>query len=180
MITRRQFLLNTSATLALLASPLARSRTVKSAERRLGFYNLHTGEQLSATYWANGSYINDELAAISQVLRDHRTNTVASIDVQLIDQLFALQQYIGHTSHFHIFSGYRSQESNTKLRQVDTRGVAKRSLHMQGRAIDLRLPGVELKTLHKAAIKMRAGGVGYYPASNFIHLDTGRFRTWGS
>jgi uncharacterized protein YcbK (DUF882 family) len=119
----------------------------------------------------------DELAAINHLLRDHRTGAVASIDTRLLTQLSLLQQKIDYAGDIHVISGYRSPKTNAGLQRAST-GVAKRSLHMQGRAMDLRLPGIELKHLREAALSMRAGGVGYYPKSDFIHLDTGRARFW--
>ena len=177
MMSRRQFLLASTAALATLASPVVRARPGRADERRLRFYNLHTGEQLSATYWIEGQYIPEELAAINHVLRDHRTDTVASIDKRLLNQLSVLQHNINYNGHIHVISGYRSPKTNARLQHTST-GVAKRSLHMQGRAIDLRLPGIELKQLRQVALAMHAGGVGYYPKSDFIHLDTGRARFW--
>jgi uncharacterized protein YcbK (DUF882 family) len=140
-------------------------------------YNLHTGESLKATYWIEGEYIQEELAAINKLLRDHRTDSIEHIDQRLLDQLFVLQHKVDHKGFFHIISGYRSPKTNARLRRAGD-GVAKRSLHMQGRAVDVRLPGVKLKHLRQAALKLHAGGVGYYPKSKFIHLDTGRTRFW--
>jgi len=147
------------------------------SERKLRLYNLHTGETLTTTYWLHGEYIDPALDSVNHLLRDHRTDEVTQMDPRLLDQLCLLQQKVAHTGAFHIISGYRSPRTNASLRRHDT-GVAKHSLHTQGRAIDLRLPGVELKHLRQAALSMRAGGVGYYAQSNFIHLDTGRRRFW--
>lgn len=163
--------------MASLCAPHAFARTTMPNERQLRFYHLHTGEQLHATYWAEGDYIRDELASINKLLRDHRSGEVEAIDPRLLDQLFLLQHHVTHKGVYHIISGYRSPRTNQALRK-DGSGVAKRSLHMQGRAIDVRLPGVELQHLRLAALGLRAGGVGYYPDSNFIHLDTGRPRFW--
>ncbi|MGD8926206.1 MAG: DUF882 domain-containing protein [Thioalkalispiraceae bacterium] len=177
MISRRQFLLGATASLSLLSSPLALARPALARERRLKFYNLHTGEHLSAIYWVEGKYIPEQLAAINKLLRDHRTGEIEVIDRRLLNQLFILQHKIENHGSFHIISGYRSPKTNARLRKTGS-GVAKRSLHMQGRAVDVRLPGVELKHLRQAALKLHAGGVGYYPKSNFVHLDTGRARFW--
>ena len=178
MISRRHFLICAASGLALLNSPRVVARSTLPAERKLKFYNLHTGEHLSAIYWAEGDYIPSELAAINKVLRDHRTGKVTKIDKRLLEQLFVLQQRVEYAGSYHIISGYRSPQTNAGLRHEDNTGVAKRSLHMQGRAVDIRLPGVELKHLRQAALKLHSGGVGYYPKSNFIHLDTGRTRFW--
>lgn len=140
-------------------------------------YNLHTGEKLKTTYWADGAYIEQELATVNHFLRDYRNGKIERIDPQLLDQICLLQHKLEHPGAFNIISGYRSPQTNAWLRHHET-GVAKHSLHMQGRAIDLRLPGVPLKHLRQVALAMHAGGVGYYPRSDFVHLDTGRPRFW--
>lgn len=146
-------------------------------ERALSLYNLHTGEHLRTTYWMDGAYLSTELDGINHILRDFRTGGVTPIDPQLIDLLFTLQNHLGTRSAVHVISGYRSAATNEMLR-TRSEGIAKHSLHMDGRAIDIRIPGCELTQLHRAALALRAGGVGYYPQSNFVHLDTGRIRTW--
>ncbi len=175
--TRRGFLRLCAGTFAGLAAPAVLARSAGIPERSLSFLNLHTGEQLVATYWANGGYLRQARAEIDHLLRDHRTGDVHPIDARLLDLLFALQQRLDARQAFHVISGYRSPATNRKLRRRSG-GVAKRSLHMQGRAIDVRVPGCELKRLRAAALSLRAGGVGYYPRSGFVHLDTGRFRHW--
>ena len=177
MITRRNFLKVATCTVTALAAPAAIAKPVDLRERRLRFHNLHTGENLNSTYWADGTYIAEELAAIDYVLRDHRNNEVTPIDRRLLDLLNSLQQSVDKQGIFQVISGYRSPETNARL-QRNTSGVAKRSLHLQGKAIDIRLPGVQLNNLRQAALKLHQGGVGYYPASNFIHVDTGRPRFW--
>jgi len=180
MTTRRHFLKVSAATAASLVASTAMARPAnssRSGERALTFYNLHTGEHLSATYWADGIYVPDEMAAINRVLRDFRTGDVRKMDRQLFDLLYVLQQKVDKPGAFHVISGYRSPKTNAQLNHISS-GVARRSLHMQGKAIDIRLPGVSLKHLRQAALKMHAGGVGYYPRSNFIHVDTGRPRFW--
>lgn len=181
MITRREFLkLAAGGALAATApSVFARTELLLPAkgERILKLRNLHTGEKVSATYWADGNYVHEEIAGLDRVLRDHRSNEVMAMDQNLYDLLYTLQQQVGKDGSYHIISGYRSPATNAKLRSASS-GVAKRSLHMRGKAVDIRLPGVELKHLRQAALNMRAGGVGYYPRSNFIHVDTGRPRFW--
>jgi len=178
MISRRIFLQGTLALGSTLVAPALLAAVPKpSGERRLSFYNLHTAERLSTTFWVDGSYDSGELAAIDYLLRDHRTGEVTAIDPALLDRLYALHQTFGEHRTFHVISGYRSPLTNAALSSRSS-GVAKRSLHMDGRAIDIRLPGVELANLRKAALAQRAGGVGYYAKSNFIHLDTGRPRFW--
>jgi uncharacterized protein YcbK (DUF882 family) len=178
MISRRTFLQGIAVAGASIVAPAVMARAVQSGERSLNLYNIHTGERLATPYWVDGVYLKDELAAVSHLLRDHRNGEVSPIDYKLLDRLHRLQQQLGHTGEYHVISGYRSPESNAKLQAVSNGGVAKRSLHMQGRAIDIRLPGVELKQLRTAALSQQAGGVGYYERSNFVHLDTGRSRFW--
>jgi uncharacterized protein YcbK (DUF882 family) len=149
-----------------------------SGERNLKLRNLHTGEKIKATYWSDGKYISETMKDVAHLLRDHRTGDKHRIDAGLMDILFDLQLRIGNKKEFHVISGYRSPKTN-KMLSKRSGGVAKRSLHMRGRAIDIRLPGTDLRYLRKAALSMKAGGVGYYPQANFLHVDTGRFRTWG-
>lgn len=145
---------------------------------RLAFVNTHTGESLDVVFRERGRYLTDAIAEIDRVLRDHRTGEVFPIDHALLDQLDRLGALLGTgTRPFHVISGYRSPATNAKL-HARSGGVATRSLHMSGRAIDIRMPGVPLATLHRAALSMQAGGVGYYPGSDFVHVDTGRVRTW--
>jgi uncharacterized protein YcbK (DUF882 family) len=162
---------------ATLAMPNAFANMLKQPERQISLLNLHTGENLKTTYWAEGHYQADEMQAINHLLRDHRTGDVEDIDDHLIDMLNLLHQKMNGKQPFHVISGYRSPKTNAMLRQ-NSSGVAKKSLHMLGKAIDIRLPGRELSQLRKAAMAMKVGGVGYYPKSNFIHVDTGRVRTW--
>lgn len=176
MLTRRNFLMLSLAVGAGLASaPLLTAAAPR--ERRLALYNIHTGERLRATYWAEGEYVDAELAALDRLLRDHRSDAVHPIDRALLDTLHALDQLTGRHGEFHVISGYRSARSNAMLRARGD-GVARASLHTSGRAIDIRLPGTTLPELRRAALALAAGGVGYYPQSGFIHLDTGRVRSW--
>jgi uncharacterized protein YcbK (DUF882 family) len=145
--------------------------------RQLTFKNLHTHERLSATYWADGRYRPEACQRIDRLLRDHRTGEVAPMSRQLFDALFELQARVGSDAPFEVISGYRSPKTNARLASTHS-GVARRSLHMRGMAIDIRLPGCSLKSLRAHAIKMKAGGVGYYPKSGFIHVDVGRVRYW--
>ena len=145
--------------------------------RELGFLNLHTGEKLRVPYWENGRYLQDALAEINHVLRDHRANAVHAIDTRLLDLLARLQAAVGNSRAFEVISGYRAPSSNEMLR-ARSGGVAQGSMHLQGKAIDIRLPGSDLLRLHKAAVGLKGGGVGLYRASNFIHVDTGRVRYW--
>jgi uncharacterized protein YcbK (DUF882 family) len=174
---RRGFLQTCLGTTVTLATPSLWASVHREPERTLSFTNLHTGEKLRATFWAEGDYIREELSAVNQVLRDHRSGDVHAMDPKLLDLLYLLQQSVAVRGAFHIISGYRSPATNKKL-SAKSSGVAKKSLHMQGKAIDIRLPGCELKQLRDAALALQAGGVGYYPKSNFIHVDTGRVRRW--
>ena len=174
---RRRFIQTVLGATAALAVPSVWASVSKTPERSLSFSHLHTGESLKTTFWADGEYLEDEMAAINRLLRDHRSGDVYSMDKQLFDQMYLLQQVTGVKGSFQIISGYRSPATNDKLRAKSS-GVARRSLHMQGRAIDIRLPGCDLKNLRNAALDLKAGGVGYYAKSSFIHIETGRVRRW--
>jgi uncharacterized protein YcbK (DUF882 family) len=145
--------------------------------RELRFENLHTGERLAVEYCAAGQYLDDALAEINHLLRDFRTGDVGRIDPALLDLLHVLQQRTGSREAFQVISGYRSPATNATLHRRSS-GVAEHSLHMEGRAIDIRLAGVRLPDLRDAALSLQRGGVGFYPASNFVHVDTGRVRAW--
>jgi uncharacterized protein YcbK (DUF882 family) len=176
-LTRRALLgVAVAGTMASMAGPAFAALTA-GPPRRLAFYNLHTGEKLAATYWADGSYVADELGAIDHLLRDFRTGDVHPIDPRLLDLLHALDARLGGNQPFHVISGYRSPASNAML-HAKSSGVATRSLHMDGKAVDIRVPGRRLADLRQAALALRAGGVGYYPKSDFVHVDTGRVRRW--
>lgn len=180
-ISRRSFLktsLLTATGLSLPVSSLARVADTIWPEKALSFYNTHTGERLRrAVYWAEGNYIPDTLDQIDHLLRDHRNDTIQPIDPALIDLLHALSRQLGTTQPIHIISGFRSPASNLLLRQ-QAQGVAKRSLHMSGKAVDIRIPDCDLNRLRRAAMSQKRGGVGFYPDSDFVHLDTGRVRYW--
>ena len=148
-----------------------------TAARELAFYNLHTGENLKTVYWAEGGYLPDALADINHILRDYRNDQTLPIEIPLLDLLHGLHSTLGTVQPFHIVSGYRSPATNATL-AANTDGVAKGSLHMQAKAVDLYIEGVPLDELRRAAIALRGGGVGYYPKSNFVHVDIGRIRSW--
>jgi uncharacterized protein YcbK (DUF882 family) len=176
-ISRRKFL-KLGMLAAALPLPAYASQGLSVAERRLGFNNLHTGETLDLPYWIEGNYVPETLAEINHVLRDFRTGQVAAIDTGLLDLLHRVNAALGASQPFQVISGYRSPASNQMLSSHSS-GVAKHSLHMEGKAIDIRLPGIPLADLHRAGLMLKGGGVGYYPESNFVHLDVGRVRTWG-
>lgn len=175
--SRRHFLRACAGVSLGLAAPAAFAKVMLPAERKLAFLNLHTGERLKTEYWADGRYQRDALGEINHILRDFRTGGIHPIDPKLLDLLCALQRSVGRPGPFHVISGYRSPATNRMLRR-HSKGVAKHSLHMDGQAIDIRLPGCELKHLRDAAKALRRGGVGYYAASDFVHVDTGRVRYW--
>lgn len=160
-----------------LASTPAFAKLREQKRRELAFVNLHTDETLKAVYWADGRYRLDGLEAIDRVLRDHRTGDTYPIDVDLLDLLTHLGRELGTTQPFHVISGYRSPATNHVLASVSD-GVAHASLHVEGKAIDIRVPGRRLKTVRRAALSLQAGGVGYYPVDDFVHVDVGRVRWW--
>lgn len=176
-LSRRRFLSMTAGAAAGLLIAPAHASLSRHGQRTLSFHNLHTGEKLTRTYWADGEYLPEQLADINHLLRDHRVDETHAMDPQLLDVLHRLQDRVGNHRPIEVISGYRSPRTNQMLR-TGSSGVAKKSLHMQGRAIDIRLPGQDLGKLRQAALSLKAGGVGYYPKSNFIHLDTGRVRYW--
>lgn len=145
--------------------------------RELRFEHLHTGERLAVAYFDGGGYVAQGLAAVNRLLRDFRTGDVAPIDPALLDVLHALAGATGSTQPFQVISAYRSPATNESLRRRSD-GVAAGSLHLSGRAIDVRLGGVALADLRAAALALRRGGVGFYPRSGFVHVDTGRVRAW--
>ncbi len=164
-------------TTCLLPSAVDAAFSVKNDRRSLSFYNTHTGERLSVCYYKNGAYRPDAMTRINHVLRDHRTGDIKAMDPALLDLLARVHRKIKCQSPFHIISGYRSRQTNAMLRRK-TSGVAKNSYHMLGRAIDVRLPGCNTHHLRDVCLNLGQGGVGYYSRSDFVHLDTGNFRTW--
>ncbi len=145
--------------------------------RALAMNNLNTGEILETCYFDGKRYINDELQRLNEFCRDHRRNEVHPMDRRLFDQISQIQKLIGTEAEVIVISGYRSPATNASLRNGSSR-VAKKSMHMEGKAIDFRLDGVKLSTVRDAALSLKAGGVGYYPGSNFVHIDTGAVRSW--
>lgn len=166
--------------LALVPLGIACAPTARAAsERFLAFRHMHTGERLQTAYYANGSYLPAALERIDWLLRDFRTGDSHRIDPRLLDILHAVCADCGGGGEFEIISGYRSPKTNAQLR-ASSNGVARRSLHLEGRAIDVRLCGSSTARLRDAAVALGRGGVGYYPGSDFVHLDTGRVRQWGA
>lgn len=174
--SRRAFLAAAAAASAalLLPGPLQALPTSRS----LDLLHTHTGERLAGIeYFTGGRYLPDALSEVNHHLRDWRTDEIHDIDPALLDFLHALRQATGSRRPFEIISAYRSPATNAMLRAASTK-VSSTSLHMRGQAIDIRLGDVPLTRLRAAALGLRRGGVGYYPASNFVHVDTGRVRTW--
>lgn len=172
---RRAFL-GRSAAVLLAAAPAA--AWARAAEcRSLSFVHTHTGETLTCAYYQAGGYAPSQLGRVNHFLRDFRTDEVHRIDPGVLDILFDLKTRAGCDEPFHVISGYRSAQTNAMLHRRSS-GVAVQSLHMRGQAIDVRLPGVATKRLQELALALRRGGVGYYPKSDFVHLDTGRVRFW--
>ena len=174
--SRRKFLQSAPILLSALSRPSLVFADIPVC-RRLRFEQIHTHEKLDVCYYELGHYLLDALAEINYLLRDFRTRQIKPIDVPLLDHLADLYQATGSSGAFQIISAYRSPATNEELRQTRV-GVAERSLHMEGRAIDVRLTDVSTQTLRAVAINVRRGGVGYYPVSNFVHLDTGPVRSW--
>ena len=176
-LSRRRFLKWATASACAVTTPLFAGNGPLTSERKLAFYNMHTGESLSVAYWEQGQYIRESMTVLNRLLRDHRTNEIAPIDNRLFDLLYLLHEKLGSSQPFHVISGFRSPVSNAKLATPGS-GVAKGSLHMKGQAIDIYLPECELTALRDAALALHSGGVGYYPNSGFVHVDIGRVRSW--
>ena len=170
--------LGLGAAIVLPLPVLARGLLVPDVGRELSLLNLHTGERLNAEYWLHGRYVPDALRAVAVVLRDHSNNKIHPIDPLLLDLIHQLHATVDSTAPFNVISGYRSPETNALMHEASA-GVAAHSLHMEGRAIDIRLPGTGLAHVRQAALAMKSGGVGYYPQDDFVHVDTGAVRCWG-
>lgn len=171
---RRRFIFAGASAGALMLVP---QLALADRPRALSFYHTHTGERLKITYAERGRHLPDALAAINKFLRDFRSGEAHPIDPLLLDTLHQLQEKTGGRGTYEIISAYRSPQTNEMLRS-NSSGVAQRSLHMEGRAMDVRLRGVPTRKLREAALSLQVGGVGYYPDSDFVHVDTGRVRYW--
>lgn len=176
-IRSRRSLLKAAGSLAALAFAPLPAFARPSAARELSFYHTHTSEKLTVVYAENGRYVPQALGEINYLLRDFRSGDVHAIDPRLLDILHGVQERTGSAGTFEVISGFRSPVTNEMLRHQSS-GVAQNSMHLKGQAIDVRLTGAQTANLRRAAIAMRQGGVGYYPESDFVHLDTGRVRTW--
>ena len=160
-----------------VAAPVARASAASHAPRWLKLHNIHTQEKIEAVYFEKGEYVPDAVQALDKVLRDYRTGDVYSMHPELFDTLAALAQKTETKSHFQVISGYRSPRTNAMLHERSGQ-VAKRSLHMDGKAMDVYLEDVALDRVRAAALDLGRGGVGYYPVSNFVHVDVGPVRRW--
>jgi uncharacterized protein YcbK (DUF882 family) len=176
MLDRRAFLVTGAAAAFAVAKPAA---ALVTPARKIFLANPHTGETFHDIYWQDGSYIPESLRSIDFLMRDHTTNEICHIEPELIDVLARLRHKIGFVKPIHVNSGYRSPRTNAAARRIN-RHVARNSFHMQGMAVDITVPGFNLAKLRRAAVDLKAGGVGTYPGANFIHLDVGPVRTWAT
>lgn len=175
-VSRRNFIAaGTGLVVAGATGPVLAN--ISSGQRSLAFDCLHTGEKLKVDYWLDGKYVPGALAEVNKVLRDFRTGDVHPIAPELLDLLAKLHSVLDSRSSFEVISGYRSPRTNALLHERSN-GVANRSLHMRGMAIDIRLADRSLADLHLTALSLKGGGVGYYPQSDFVHVDVGRVRRW--
>lgn len=178
----RRLFLRHAAHLAVAgaALPLASQSALASLPdaRSLALDHTHTHERIALVYAVGEQYVPGALSTLNHFLRDHYFGDVGLIDPQLFDLLYGVKQVLGAGQSFQVISGYRCPTTNATLRNTRGGGVASHSLHMEGKAIDIRLPGVPLSELRDAALSLRAGGVGYYPREQFVHVDTGRVRSW--
>ena len=176
-ISRRTFSFACAAGLCLPWSATRGSSKIVYPDRVLPLNNAHTGEKENVTYWSDGHYLEDGLNQINWILRDFRTGEIKAIDPRLLNILYLLNRNINRDGNMLVLSGFRSKKTNDMLRKT-TEGVARRSFHMAGRAVDIRMQNIHTADIQKAALRLGGGGVGYYPSSNFVHLDSGPVRTW--
>ena len=147
------------------------------ADRSLRLFNAHTSEKLDLVYFSRGAYIDESVMKINHLMRDHRVDEEISMDLALIDQLAEIQKRVPDFEYLQVLSGYRTPATNAALRKRSS-NVAKYSLHMEGRAADINVPGLKTRKLQSIAKDLKAGGVGYYGRSGFVHIDTGKIRHW--
>lgn len=178
-LTRRGFLQVTAFTLSSLVLGPALAKVAATRDRTLAIHAPNTGETMRVVYWTpEEGYIQPSIEELSWVMRDYHTDAIKPIDPKLLDQLYALQLKLEPGKPTHVICGYRSPTTNARMRKRN-RGVAKDSLHMRGMAVDIRMLDRNVSDLHRAALSLRAGGVGYYPSSGFVHVDSGSVRSWG-
>ncbi len=179
-LLRRDFLKLGLIVTGAILNPLPSQATSDIGPKKtktLAFYNTHTDERLRVGFCRNGQYDSGALIKINHILRDHRSGEIKAIDVTLLELLYSISIKAKSQTPFHVISGYRSPTTNKSLRK-NNKGVASRSMHMLGKAIDIRIPGFSTRQLRNLARKLKGGGVGYYPKSDFVHVDTGRVRHW--
>ncbi len=181
-LTRRHFLrlsgMTVLASMVVFNRPLAAAVLTKSdTDRGLRLHNIHTGENLDCIYWSQGIYNPRSLSAIDRLLRDHRTGDIHPIDPALLDLMSRIADHLKVAPVFHVVSGFRSKRTNQALRNQG-RKVAGKSFHILGKAVDIRMPEVDVVQLHKAALALQQGGVGLYRGRDFVHIDTGPVRQW--
>jgi uncharacterized protein YcbK (DUF882 family) len=179
IVGRRGLLLAAGAAVAGVAAPaVLRAEALSGgAIKRAALHNLHTGDTFNEVFFANGSYVPGALAEAMRVLRDWRNGEEHAMDPRLFDALHAISARLDANQPFQVISGYRSPQTNAML-HARSNGVAEHSQHMLGKACDVRMEGVSLGVLHRAALDVSAGGVGYYPVSDFVHVDVARVRQW--
>lgn len=180
MVSRREMLRLGALTAASLTVPslaAAGFRIAHAPPRSLSIYNLHTAEKLSVVYWEGGRYLPDALSQIDYIMRDYRANALKPIKRGLLDLLVRINAALDTRAPFNLISGYRTPETNAMLHNR-SEGVAAHSLHIEAMAADVAVPGCPLATLHSVAVALGGGGVGYYPRSDFVHVDIGRIRYW--
>lgn len=176
-VTRPSVIALSLVALGITAS-VTRPAAVRAADaRQLSFYHTHTRLSLDVVYYANGEYVDSALDKINRFLKDFRTGDVSDINPGLLDLLHDVRNELGSEQPYEVISAYRSPRTNEMLRAT-TSGVAKKSHHLKGNAIDVRLRGVRTHTLRETALRMERGGVGYYPKSDFVHMDLGPVRQW--
>jgi len=162
---------------AFPVSAIASIDRLLGSKRMLSLYNTHTRESLDVCYYAQGQYLSKSLTKIDHILRDHRTEEIKPIHKDLLNLLHSISVTLDRSTRLHIISGYRSPETNAELRKKNRR-VVKNSLHMKGEAVDIRIPNYDSRRLRNACMKLKAGGVGYYRKSDFVHVDIGVVRHW--
>jgi uncharacterized protein YcbK (DUF882 family) len=176
--SRRQFMqLGLAALACTAATPALAAMPRIKGVRAMALHNMHTDEKLHVTYWKDGAYDRAAWSKINHILRDHYSGDEHPMDIRLMDLLYDLQHRVHNDRPVEIISGYRSPKTNMMLASYSD-GVAKNSYHTKGMAIDIRMPGTSLRQVENAALTMRRGGVGYYPDSEFVHVDVGPIRRW--
>ncbi len=175
--SKRLLVLTAVLSVAVMGSMIKPTKVRAADARQLSFYHTHTQRSISVVYYQNGAYVESALDEVNRFLRDFRTGDVTEINPELLDLLHDVRNELGSEQAYEVISAYRSPKTNEMLRAT-TSGVAKKSHHVKGNAIDVRLRGVQTRTLRETALRMERGGVGYYPTSDFVHMDMGPVRQW--